>query len=143
MIGECKQDDFLWPYLTAREHLELFVGIRGLENDTDSVASTVQKWLESVDLDIVKDNFASSFSGGMKRRLSLANSTIGNAPVVVLDEPTTGMDPLSRRFVWNHITSIKSERVILLTTHVSGHLSSLHFSFVSMNSFFFAATSYP
>eukprot|EP00573_Skeletonema_grethae_P008746 CAMPEP_0201706040 /NCGR_PEP_ID=MMETSP0578-20130828/47609_1 /ASSEMBLY_ACC=CAM_ASM_000663 /TAXON_ID=267565 /ORGANISM="Skeletonema grethea, Strain CCMP 1804" /LENGTH=1815 /DNA_ID=CAMNT_0048194413 /DNA_START=88 /DNA_END=5535 /DNA_ORIENTATION=- len=115
LIGECKQDDFLWPDLSAKEHLELFGGVRGLSK-ADAPA-TVQKWLESVDLDMVQNDYSSSFSGGMKRRLSLAIATVGDAPVVVLDEPTTGMDPVSRRFVWKHITEIKSDRVILLTTH--------------------------
>lgn len=115
MIGECKQDDILWPNLTAREHLELFGGIRGVSSD--EMAATVQKWLDSVDLDSVQHVRVGTFSGGMKRRLSVALATIGDASVVVLDEPTTGMDPVSRRFVWQHISEIKAGRVILLTTH--------------------------
>lgn len=55
------------------------------------MGDTVQKWLESVDLDLVQHTRVSTFSGGMKRRLSVAISTIGNAPIIVLDEPTTGM----------------------------------------------------
>ena len=89
MIGECKQDDFLWPNLTAREHLELFAGIRGVRKE--EMADTVTRWLESVDLDLVQHTRVSTFSGGMKRRLSVAISTIGNSPIIVLDEPTTGM----------------------------------------------------
>lgn len=115
MTGECKQDDILWPNLTAREHLELFGGIRGVSKE--DMASTVQQWLESVDLDNVQHMRAGAFSGGMKRRLSVALATIGDASIVVLDEPTTGMDPVSRRFVWKHISDIKTGRVILLTTH--------------------------
>lgn len=84
LIGECKQDDFLWPDLSAREHLELFGGVRGMSKE--DVPATIQKWLESVDLDIVQNDYSSSFSGGMKRRLSLAIATVGDAPVVVLDE---------------------------------------------------------
>jgi ABC-type multidrug transport system ATPase subunit len=88
LIGECKQDDFIWPDLSAKEHLELFGGVRGM-NKAD-VPETVQKWLESVDLDIVQNDYSSSFSGGMKRRLSLAIATVGDAPVVVLDEVSIG-----------------------------------------------------
>lgn len=72
-----------------QEHLELFAGIRGVRKE--EMADTVQKWLESVDLDLVQHTRVSTFSGGMKRRLSVAISTIGNAPIIVLDEPTTGM----------------------------------------------------
>jgi len=115
MIGECKQDDFLWNTLTAREHLMLFAGIRGVKKA--DMAATVQKWLESVDLDNVAHVRAGAYSGGMKRRLSVACASIGNSKIVVLDEPTTGMDPVSRRFVWKHISEIKEGKVILLTTH--------------------------
>jgi ABC-type Na+ transport system ATPase subunit NatA len=93
MIGECSQDDILWPLLTAREHLELFGGHRGVSKE--DMAHTVQRWLDSVDLDSVQHARVSSFSGGMKRRLSVALSTIGDVKVVVLDEPTTGTLPVN------------------------------------------------
>jgi ABC-type Na+ transport system ATPase subunit NatA len=88
IIGECKQDDFLWPNLSAREHLELYAGIRGVS--AKDMADIVQRWLDSVDLDDVQHIRVSAYSGGMKRRLSVANSTIGETRIVVLDEPTTG-----------------------------------------------------
>jgi ABC-type multidrug transport system ATPase subunit len=87
-VGVCKQDDYLWPNLSAKDHLDLFAGLRGvppMEHD-----AMVQKWLESVDLDAVQHQYSSQFSGGMKRRLSLAMSTIGARSLIVLDEPTTG-----------------------------------------------------
>ena len=116
MTGECRQGDVLWPDLTAREHLELFGGMRGVPRD--EMAGTVQRWLESVDLDGVQHTRAGAFSEGegrrrariagtappsrltprslsfpstegMKHRLSVALATIGDASVVVLDEPTT------------------------------------------------------
>lgn len=92
LVGLCKQDDYLWPTMTAREHLELFAGLRGVTKER--MSDTVQQWLESVDLDIVQHQRASQYSGGMKRRLSVALATIGDRPVIVLDEPTTGMDPV-------------------------------------------------
>jgi ABC-type multidrug transport system ATPase subunit len=88
MVGVCKQDDYLWPNLTAKEHLDIFAGLRGVPSDEHEVI--VQKWLESVDLDTVQHQRSSQFSGGMKRRLSLAMSTIGSQSLIVLDEPTTG-----------------------------------------------------
>lgn len=80
--GECKQDDYLYPKLSAKDHLELFAGIRGLAHER--VESDVMLWLESVDLESVKNDCTSSFSGGMKRRLSLALSTIGPSKLIVL-----------------------------------------------------------
>eukprot|EP00339_Tiarina_fusa_P012759 CAMPEP_0117055772 /NCGR_PEP_ID=MMETSP0472-20121206/38691_1 /TAXON_ID=693140 ORGANISM="Tiarina fusus, Strain LIS" /NCGR_SAMPLE_ID=MMETSP0472 /ASSEMBLY_ACC=CAM_ASM_000603 /LENGTH=1686 /DNA_ID=CAMNT_0004771953 /DNA_START=109 /DNA_END=5169 /DNA_ORIENTATION=- len=115
MIGLCKQDDYLWPNLNAKEHLELFAGLRGVPSY--ELEHKVQKWLRSVDLEGPQLQFASAYSGGMKRRLSLALATIGDRPLIILDEPTTGMDPVSRRFVWRHIEEIKDDRVVLLTTH--------------------------
>lgn len=89
LIGVCKQDDYLWPDLSAKEHLDIFGGLRGLDRKAHD--TIVQKWLESVDLTVVKDKFSEAFSGGMKRRLSVALATIGDRPFVILDEPTTGM----------------------------------------------------
>lgn len=88
MVGLCKQDDYLWPDMSAKEHLELFAGLRGVESA--KLQATVQKWLESVDLADVQFQYSSGFSGGMKRRLSVALATIGDRPLIVLDEPTTG-----------------------------------------------------
>ena len=85
-------DDYLWPLLTAKEHLELFAGLRGVSPDRRG--PMVQKWLQSVDLDIVQLQFPTQYSGGMKRRLSLALATVGDRPLIILDEPTTGMDPV-------------------------------------------------
>lgn len=115
LVAVCKQFDFLYPDLSAKEHLELYGGLRGVPEE--DLPEMVQKWLESVDLAIVQNQYSSAFSGGMKRRLSLACSTIGGRPLIILDEPTTGMDPLSRRYVWRHIDEIKEGRVVLLTTH--------------------------
>ena len=65
-------------------------------------------------------NFAETvgtFSGGMKRRVSVAVSAMANPSVVYLDEPTTGMDPLHRRQVWDMVQQLRSNRIIVLTTH--------------------------
>ena len=89
MIGVCKQDDYLWPNLSAKEHLDIFAGLRGVDpNLHDSI---VEQWLESVDLTLIKHKYSAAFSGGMKRRLSVALATIGERPLVILDEPTTGL----------------------------------------------------
>ena len=81
-------DDYLWPDLTAKEHLELYAGLRGVP--AAEIGDRVQQWLKSVDLVDNQLDYSSSFSGGMKRRLSVALSTIGDRPLIILDEPTTG-----------------------------------------------------
>ena len=65
----------------------------------------------------VKNAQAGTFSGGMKRRLSMAIAFIGDPRIVFLDEPTTGMDPKNRRYIWELIQKMKSGRVVILTTH--------------------------
>ncbi len=67
------------------------------------IPAEVDEKLRQVDLLTVKKALISTFSGGMKRRLSIAISAIGNPKIIVLDEPTTGMDPKTRRFVWQMI----------------------------------------
>lgn len=76
----------------------MFSKIKGVP-DKDILA-TSEELLKSVGLFDVKDARSSSFSGGMKRRLSVAISAIGNPKIIFMDEPTTGMDPVSRRDVW-------------------------------------------
>ena len=89
LVGVCKQDDYLWPSLSAREHLELYAGLRGVS--VGDIPGVVQKWLDSVDLASVEKQQTSAFSGGMKRRLSVSLATIGEGQkFIILDEPTTG-----------------------------------------------------
>lgn len=79
----------------------MFSKIKGVRDD--EIEGSIDDLLTSVGLLRVKDARVSNFSGGMKRRLSVAVSSIGNPRIIFLDEPTTGMDPVSRRDVWNLI----------------------------------------
>eukprot|EP00003_Mantamonas_plastica_P027264 TRINITY_DN5807_c0_g1_i2.p1 TRINITY_DN5807_c0_g1~~TRINITY_DN5807_c0_g1_i2.p1 ORF type:complete len:496 (+),score=189.23 TRINITY_DN5807_c0_g1_i2:1108-2595(+) len=115
VMGVCPQHDILWDQLSGREHLELFAAFKGLEGPAHAMA--VEEGLGSVGLTKKGKAYVSSYSGGEKRRLSTAIALIGDPQIVFLDEPTTGMDPVSRRDVWNLIESSKRDRVIVLTTH--------------------------
>ena len=79
----------------------MFAMIKGLH--PSKIDKTIDKLLSDVNLLHVGNHQAKTFSGGMKRRLSLAISTIGNPKIIFLDEPTTGMDPKNRRHVWSLI----------------------------------------
>jgi ABC-type multidrug transport system ATPase subunit len=105
----------LWEFVTPREHLRAFAHIRGVPKD--EIEGMVQNLLQRLDLLPKADEIASKLSGGMKRRLSIAMSVIGSPKCVFLDEPTTGLDPNTRRFVWDYILEIKKGRIIILTTH--------------------------
>ena len=97
------------------DHMKLFSQIKGVQNEKIEEEST--KILAKLDLEDVKDAQVGSFSGGMKRRLTVAMSTIGDPTILFLDEPTTGMDPVSRKYVWKLLQELKKDRTIILTTH--------------------------
>jgi len=115
IMGVCPQHDILWNDLTAREHLEIFAELKNVPSHER--AAVVDEKLLSVNLLDVGDKLVGGFTGGMKRRLSVAISCIGDPKIIFMDEPTTGMDPMSRRHVWNLIQELKKDRVIVLTTH--------------------------
>ncbi|KAG7398223.1 ATP-binding cassette sub- A member 12 [Phytophthora boehmeriae] len=117
-IGYCPQFDALFERMTVREHLELFAAIKGVQRaDMDAVVSEKIQQLNLADFE---NKLAGSLSGGNKRKLSVAIALIGSPPIVFLDEPSTGMDPVSRRFMWDVIADISTrgkESTIVLTTH--------------------------
>uniref|UniRef100_A0A803L940 ABC transporter domain-containing protein n=1 Tax=Chenopodium quinoa TaxID=63459 RepID=A0A803L940_CHEQI len=115
IIGLCPQFDVLWNELTGEEHLQLFARIKGLP--PASTKEAVKKSLEEVRLTNSAKVRAGSYSGGMRRRLSVASALLGDPKLVILDEPTTGMDPISRRHVWDIIENAKRGKVVILTTH--------------------------
>ncbi|KPP65393.1 hypothetical protein Z043_116197, partial [Scleropages formosus] len=115
-MGYCPQFDAIDELLTGREHLELYARLRGVpEKDVKMVA----EWgIRKLGLAKYSNKSAGTYSGGNKRKLSTAMALIGCPPVVFLDEPTTGMDPKARRFLWNCILSvIKEGRSVVLTSH--------------------------
>ena len=73
--------------------------------------------MKEVNLEKVINHQVKTFSGGMKRRISILLSTIGEPNVVFLDEPSTGLDPVNRRFIWSMIKNIKKKSIVILTTH--------------------------
>ncbi|KAL3223630.1 hypothetical protein MRX96_027300 [Rhipicephalus microplus] len=118
MLGYCPQHDALWNNLTLREHLRLFAALRGIRYDE---IEPVTNWLmDKLNIREHADKRAKQLSGGTKRKLSYAISMLGKPRIVLLDEPSTGMDPQSKRFLWDTICSTfpqGGERGALLTTH--------------------------
>ncbi|KAI8472689.1 MAG: hypothetical protein J3K34DRAFT_204610 [Monoraphidium minutum] len=115
LMGVCPQFDVLWGELTGEEHLNIYGHVKGLPFAT--VRRQAAELLEKVKLSYAAGARSGSYSGGMKRRLSVAIALLGDSRVVYLDEPTTGMDPISRRYVWDIIQEAKAGRAIVLTTH--------------------------
>uniref|UniRef100_A0A3P8X8L1 P-type phospholipid transporter n=1 Tax=Esox lucius TaxID=8010 RepID=A0A3P8X8L1_ESOLU len=115
-MGYCPQFDAIDELLTGREHLHLYARLRGVP---ESEIGTVADWaIQKLGLAEYAGRPAGTYSGGNKRKLSTAIAMIGCPPLVLLDEPTTGMDPHSRRFLWNSIMSvIQDDRAVVLTSH--------------------------
>lgn len=95
LVSLCPQFDIYWENLTVYEHLELFSLIKGMR----FIESTVDKLIQEVGLSEKRDRRVKELSGGMRRRLSIALSTLGNPKVIIFDEPTTGLDPVTQRDV--------------------------------------------
>lgn len=116
-MGVCPQHDLLWETLTGKEHLFFYARLKNLKGA--ALVKAVDDSLKSVNLfhGGVGDKQVGMYSGGMKRRLSVAISLIGDPKVVYMDEPSTGLDPASRNSLWNIVKEAKRNRAIVLTTH--------------------------
>jgi len=115
MIGVVPQDNNLDRYLTARENLVLHARMHRMA--ARDFNPRIDELLELTGLSGRQHDFPDTFSGGMQRRLVVARALIHTPRVLFLDEPTTGLDPQSRRAVWDYIQSLRSSMTIFLTTH--------------------------
>ena len=117
--GICLQHDCLFPQLTVKEHIQFFARVKGLyaRLSHDEAERKVMTSIEDVALLEKRNTQSKNLSGGMKRKLSVAIAFCGDSKTVLLDEPTSGMDPFSRRFTWNVIRQYREDRCIVLTTH--------------------------
>ncbi|GGA36264.1 ABC transporter ATP-binding protein [Paenibacillus physcomitrellae] len=116
-IGYMAQSDALYNELTARENMEFFAALYGLKGrrGRDRIAETA----ELVGLSEHLSKKAWQYSGGMKRRLSLAIALLHEPPVLLLDEPTVGIDPVLRRSIWAELKTLTGKgTTVVLTTHV-------------------------
>jgi ABC-type Na+ transport system ATPase subunit NatA len=117
MMGICPQHDVLWHTLTVLEHVETYAALKGVPRR--EVRRAAMDMVENVGLTDKAHTRAHALSGGMKRKLSVACSLIGGSRCVLLDEPTSGMDPSSRRSLWELLKASTAGRVLVLTsTHI-------------------------
>ncbi|NWX33626.1 ABCA9 protein, partial [Notiomystis cincta] len=114
MIGICPQFNAHFEVLTVKENLKAFAEIKGIRSK--EVVGEVQNILELLDISKIQDTQAEKLSGGQKRKLSIGIAMLGNPQVLLLDEPTAGLDPLSRHQVWSLLREQRAGRVILFST---------------------------
>ena len=115
IIALSPQETAVAPKLTTKENLEFICGIYGFSKE--KTQSKTKELTALLGLEKVIDKRADKLSGGMKRRLSIALSLISEPEVLFLDEPTLGLDVLSRSELWDLILSLKGRVTIILTTH--------------------------
>uniref|UniRef100_A0A8C5UJ83 ATP binding cassette subfamily A member 3 n=1 Tax=Malurus cyaneus samueli TaxID=2593467 RepID=A0A8C5UJ83_9PASS len=114
-LGLCPQHDVLFDNMTVEEHLHFYAGLKGYP--PSKCPEEIDHILRILNLEDKRHSLTKALSGGMKRKLSIGIALIGDSKVVMLDEPTSGMDPASRRATWDLLQQQRSNRTILLTTH--------------------------
>jgi len=113
-LGYCPQhDDALFHLLTVEEHLHYYARLKGLSLNRQAL---VDNQITELNLGNHRHKPAGTLSGGNKRKLSVALALLGKPPIVLLDEPSAGMDPKARRFLWTVVSRITNSAVVL-TTH--------------------------
>ncbi|CAF0941667.1 unnamed protein product [Adineta steineri] len=113
-MGYCPQHDILFDLLTIKEQIEFYATARGFGKNKQQIA---YEMLRLVNLEGSQDLYCNALSGGMKRRLSLACAFVGDTKIILLDEPSSGLDPSNRRLLWDWLRSMKEGKTLLLTTH--------------------------
>jgi ABC-type multidrug transport system ATPase subunit len=116
-MGYCPQNDAITDELSVLEHLTFYAKLKGIK--LEQIPAECAKLIDLLGLRKFTNTRAGTLSGGNKRKLLAAISLIGDPPVVFMDEPSSGMDPMARRFMWSVIQKIASEkkRTIVITTH--------------------------
>ncbi|KAF7669647.1 hypothetical protein LDENG_00162820 [Lucifuga dentata] len=114
-MGMCPQYNILFKHLTVEEHILFYSLLKG-RNQAEAERE-VEDMLEDLGLPHERDNEAQNLSGGMQRKLSVAMAFVGGSQVVILDEPTSGVDPYSRRSIWDLLLKYRSGRTVILSTH--------------------------
>ncbi|KAF3916532.1 hypothetical protein ABW20_dc0101824 [Dactylellina cionopaga] len=116
-LGYCPQHNVIWPQLTVREHVEIWLAVKGEKMSKAQSNAAVEEMVRECDLIEKIDGRASTLSGGQKRKLQLAIAFVGGSKIICIDEASSGVDPLSRQNIWQIIQQGLSHRTILLTTH--------------------------
>lgn len=115
-LGVCPQFDAM-DKLTVMEVLHLYSKLRGVQGGRSKIQNHVDSLIAAVDLTKYRSRVAHKLSGGNKRKLSLAVALVGNPSVLLLDEPSSGMDAFAKRIMWRALASAKKHRAVVLTTH--------------------------
>jgi len=120
-LGYMPQDFGFYPDFTAREFMLYIAAVKGL--DKKEAKTRTENLLHMVNLSHVADKKIKSYSGGMKQRLGIAQAVLNNPSILILDEPTAGLDPKERVRFRNLISNLSKERIVVLSTHIVSDVS--------------------
>uniref|UniRef100_A0A8B9FQU2 ABC transporter domain-containing protein n=1 Tax=Amazona collaria TaxID=241587 RepID=A0A8B9FQU2_9PSIT len=114
-MGMCPQHNVLFDILTVEEHVWFYGRLKGLSEER--VKAEMEQLIQDTGLPHKRGEQTRNLSGGMQRKLSVAIAFVGGSRVVILDEPTAGVDPYSRRSIWELLLKYRKGRTIILSTH--------------------------
>lgn len=123
MIGYAPQQQGLYESFTGRRFLAYMATLKAIPRK--KMAKEIDQALASVNLEAVADRKIGTYSGGMKQRLLVAQAIMGNPELIILDEPTVGLDPKERVSLGEKISTVAKDKVILLSTHVLSDIESI------------------
>lgn len=116
ILGYLPQDFGVYPHLNAVEFLSYIAAIKGIDRTTAKMR--IYQLLELVNLSEVKKRPVGNYSGGMKQRLGIAQVLLNDPKIVIVDEPTVGLDPIERNRFRHLLSDISGERIVILSTHI-------------------------
>lgn len=120
-LGYMPQDFGFYPDFTAREFMLYMAAVKGLDKQT--AITRTEELLRMVNLNDVADKKIKSYSGGMKQRLGIAQAELNSPSILILDEPTAGLDPKERVRFRNLISDFAKEKIVILSTHIVSDVS--------------------
>jgi len=123
VLGYLPQDFGVYPHLTALEFLEYMAAVKGL--DARSARQRIDELLAVVNLGEARDRSLGGFSGGMKQRVGIAQALLNDPEVLIVDEPTAGLDPEERARFRNLLSELSGERIVIFSTHIVSDIEAI------------------
>jgi len=123
ILGYLPQDFGVYPNLTAMEFLEYIAAIKGFTGKSNKLR--IEALLEELNLTAVRNRAIGTYSGGMKQRIGIAQVLLGDPKLLILDEPTVGLDPEERVRFRNLLTELSGERIVILSSHIVSDIETM------------------